>query len=52
MQSAQAWDKFQERVADRFLSRLLTYSLAEVDRPPTSPVAEVKLIEDVAMMLA
>ena len=52
MQSAQAWDKFQERVADRFLSRLLTYSLAEVDHPPTSPVAEVKLIEDVAMMLA
>ena len=52
MQSAQAWDKFQERVADRFLSRLLTCSLAEVEHPPTPPVGGVKLIEDVATILA
>ncbi len=52
MQSAQAWDKFQERVTDRFLSRLLTCSLAEVEHPPTAPVAKVKLIEDAALILA
>ena len=52
IQSTQAWDEFQERVIDRFLSRLLTCSLAEIGNPPTPPITGVNLIEDVAMILA
>jgi preprotein translocase subunit SecA len=50
-QSAQSWDRFQQLVTDRFLSRLLTCSLAEEERPSALPTVGVKLIEDVAMIL-
>ena len=52
IQSDQAWDEFQERVTDLFLSRLLTWSPDEIEHLPTPPAAGVKLIEDVAMILA
>lgn len=51
-QSAQSWNRFQQLVTDRFVSRLLTCSLAEEERPPAPPTVGVKLIEDVAMILA
>ena len=50
--SSQAWQAFQLRVSDLFLSRLLTFPLSDAGDSQTEPAAGVTLVEDAAMVLA
>ncbi len=52
IQSHGAWQGFQRRVTELFLSRVLTFPIVEpVDGVP-KPVAKVDLVEDAALILA
>ncbi len=52
IQSSQAWQAFQRRVSDLFLSRLLTFPMSDGGDSLPKPIAKVDLVEDAALILA
>ena len=51
IQSSQAWQAFQHRVSDLFLSRLLTFPMIDPGDSLPQPAAKIELVDDAALIL-